>query len=132
MTNPNTNALEFTFERHCTQYLLPVPFTRYCLVLVESEVPRQWNILRGYGSFCFDFPAYHILVALMYIGVFTCHMLQIAGAESLFAEDDTSKLRFFSNRTIFFLRCSSPIVYFWVPPVCQLARSAPKPCSFIS
>ena len=88
--NPNTNAEEFTFERHCTQYLLPVPFTKYCLVLVESEVPRQWNILRGYGSFCFDFPAYHVLMTFMFLAVFICHMFQIFGAKTLFGAEDAA------------------------------------------
>ena len=86
--NPNTGVKEFTFERHCTQYVLPVPFTSLCLVWVESEIPRAWPILRGYGSFCFDHQLYYLGMALMYIVSFLLHMLQIGMASHLFSSEE--------------------------------------------
>jgi hypothetical protein len=91
-TNPNTGHKELTFERHCTQYLVPVPLTEFCLVLVESEIPRGWNMLRGYGGFFFDKKLYWIFMTTMYLATFVLHISQFVWADDIFSrppEDET-------------------------------------------
>ena len=76
-TDPITGEQTYTFERHCTRELLHIPFTRWTLVVVESEVPFGWKLLRGYGNFFFDFRAYQLLMSIMFFAEFVFHVLQI-------------------------------------------------------
>ena len=76
-TDPITGEQTYTFERHCTRELLQIPFTRWTLVVVESEVPFGWRLLRGYGNFFFDFRAYQLLMSIMFFAEFVFHVLQI-------------------------------------------------------
>ena len=76
--NPATGVESYTFERHCTKELMRIPFTPFTLVMVESEYPLGWKLLRGYGNFFFDYKWYQVFISIVFAFAFVLHIVQIA------------------------------------------------------
>jgi hypothetical protein len=86
--NPATQVESYTFERHCTKEVMTIPCTPFTLVIVESEIPIGWKLLRGYGNFFFDFKSYQLLMSFMFFVAFVMHIIQAVFYHNMLITDD--------------------------------------------
>ena len=86
--NAATQVESYTFERHCTKEVMTIPFTPFTLVIVESEIPLGWKLLRGYGNFFFDFKSYQLLMSFMFLVAFVMHIIQAVLYHNMLITDD--------------------------------------------